>query len=29
MPAPRAYVDVHILQTVPPANLNRDDQGNP
>ncbi|WP_407560049.1 type I-E CRISPR-associated protein Cas7/Cse4/CasC [Streptomyces sp. 184] len=26
---PRAYVDVHILQTVPPANLNRDDQGNP
>ncbi|MQY28893.1 type I-E CRISPR-associated protein Cas7/Cse4/CasC [Nocardia aurantia] len=25
----RAYVDVHILQTVPPANLNRDDQGNP
>nr|WP_232109872.1 type I-E CRISPR-associated protein Cas7/Cse4/CasC [Streptomyces buecherae] len=29
LPAPRAYVDVHILQTVPPANLNRDDQGNP
>ncbi|EDY51268.1 crispr-associated protein [Streptomyces clavuligerus] len=27
--APRAYIDVHILQTVPPANLNRDDQGNP
>ncbi|MER6911337.1 type I-E CRISPR-associated protein Cas7/Cse4/CasC [Streptomyces sp. NPDC000594] len=26
---PRAYVDIHILQTVPPANLNRDDQGNP
>ncbi|KAA6212412.1 type I-E CRISPR-associated protein Cas7/Cse4/CasC [Streptomyces albofaciens JCM 4342] len=26
---PRLYVDVHILQTVPPANLNRDDQGNP
>ncbi|MGW1994914.1 type I-E CRISPR-associated protein Cas7/Cse4/CasC [Embleya sp. NPDC001921] len=25
----RTYVDVHILQTVPPANLNRDDQGNP
>jgi len=23
------YVDVHIIQTVPPANLNRDDQGNP
>lgn len=29
MKQPRAYVDVHILQTVPPANLNRDDQGNP
>ena len=27
--APRLYIDVHILQTVPPANLNRDDQGNP
>ncbi|GGO98587.1 type I-E CRISPR-associated protein Cas7/Cse4/CasC [Wenjunlia tyrosinilytica] len=26
---PRTYVDVHILQTVPPANVNRDDQGNP
>jgi CRISPR system Cascade subunit CasC len=25
----RAYLDVHIIQTVPPANLNRDDQGNP
>lgn len=25
----RLYVDVHIIQTVPPANLNRDDQGNP
>ncbi|MGK5555012.1 type I-E CRISPR-associated protein Cas7/Cse4/CasC [Actinomadura kijaniata] len=25
----RLYLDVHILQTVPPANLNRDDQGNP
>ncbi|MFC0863422.1 type I-E CRISPR-associated protein Cas7/Cse4/CasC [Sphaerimonospora cavernae] len=23
------YVDFHIIQTVPPANLNRDDQGNP
>ncbi|MEU0520914.1 type I-E CRISPR-associated protein Cas7/Cse4/CasC [Streptosporangium sp. NPDC006007] len=23
------FVDVHIVQTVPPANLNRDDQGNP
>ncbi|MEV7682336.1 type I-E CRISPR-associated protein Cas7/Cse4/CasC [Streptomyces sp. NPDC088341] len=29
LPASRTYVDVHILQTVPPANLNRDDQGNP
>ncbi|MFI5755170.1 type I-E CRISPR-associated protein Cas7/Cse4/CasC [Streptomyces sp. NPDC051569] len=27
--ASRTYVDIHILQTVPPANLNRDDQGNP
>ncbi|MFC9064257.1 type I-E CRISPR-associated protein Cas7/Cse4/CasC [Streptomyces harbinensis] len=25
----RKYIDVHIIQTVPPANLNRDDQGNP
>lgn len=25
----RLYIDVHILQTVPPANLNRDDNGNP
>lgn len=25
----RLYIDVHVLQTVPPANLNRDDQGNP
>ena len=24
-----AYLDIHILHTVPPANLNRDDQGNP
>ncbi|MFE5734209.1 type I-E CRISPR-associated protein Cas7/Cse4/CasC [Streptomyces sp. NPDC056528] len=29
IPEPRIYVDIHILQTVPPANLNRDDQGNP
>ncbi|MHC0429817.1 type I-E CRISPR-associated protein Cas7/Cse4/CasC [Streptomyces sp. O3] len=29
MPQPRIYIDLHILQTVPPANLNRDDQGNP
>ncbi|MET9241274.1 type I-E CRISPR-associated protein Cas7/Cse4/CasC [Nonomuraea sp. NPDC003709] len=27
--AKRLYIDVHIVQTVPPANLNRDDQGNP
>jgi CRISPR system Cascade subunit CasC len=26
---PRTYVDIHILQTVPPANLNRDDAGSP
>ncbi|MCD0452841.1 type I-E CRISPR-associated protein Cas7/Cse4/CasC [Actinocorallia sp. API 0066] len=25
----RQYIDFHILQTVPPANLNRDDNGNP
>lgn len=25
----RTYVDVHVLQTVPPANLNRDDAGSP
>lgn len=25
----RVYVDVHILQTVPPSNLNRDDAGSP
>jgi CRISPR system Cascade subunit CasC len=23
------YIDIHILQTVPPSNLNRDDTGNP
>jgi CRISPR system Cascade subunit CasC len=26
---PRTIVDVHILQTVPPSNLNRDDTGSP
>ncbi len=25
----RAYIDVHVLQTVPPANVNRDDAGSP
>lgn len=25
----RTYVDVHVLQTVPPSNLNRDDAGTP
>src|SRR6185369_5018262 len=25
----RNYIDVHILQTVPPSNLNRDDAGTP
>lgn len=24
-----AFIDIHIVQTVPPANLNRDDQGTP
>ncbi len=26
---PRTIIDVHILQTVPPSNLNRDDTGSP
>jgi len=26
---PLTYVDVHVLQTVPPSNLNRDDAGSP
>lgn len=26
---PLAYVDVHVLQSVPPSNLNRDDAGSP
>lgn len=25
----RTYVDIHVLQTVPPSNLNRDDAGTP
>src|SRR5690606_7168574 len=25
----RTFVDIHILQTVPPSNLNRDDTGSP
>ncbi len=25
----RTYIDVHVLQTVPPSNLNRDDAGSP
>ena len=25
----RTIVDVHVLQTVPPSNLNRDDTGSP
>ncbi|GAA1870949.1 type I-E CRISPR-associated protein Cas7/Cse4/CasC [Myceligenerans crystallogenes] len=29
MAQPRTLVDVHILQTVPPSNLNRDDTGSP
>ncbi|MEY7974239.1 type I-E CRISPR-associated protein Cas7/Cse4/CasC [Saccharomonospora xinjiangensis] len=27
--SPTLYVDVHVLQTVPPANINRDDNGDP
>lgn len=27
--SPRTFVDVHVLQTVPPSNLNRDDAGSP
>src|SRR6266498_3441388 len=26
---PRTIVDLHVLQTVPPSNLNRDDTGSP
>jgi CRISPR system Cascade subunit CasC len=29
MTEPRLYLDVHILQSVPPSNLNRDDTGTP
>lgn len=29
MPEPRRYLDVHVLQTVPPSNINRDDAGSP
>src|SRR4051812_21223561 len=25
----RQFIDIHILQTVPPSNLNRDDTGSP
>jgi CRISPR system Cascade subunit CasC len=25
----RTYIDIHVLQTVPPSNLNRDDTGSP
>lgn len=25
----RLFVDIHVLQTVPPSNLNRDDTGSP
>ncbi|MFD9287595.1 type I-E CRISPR-associated protein Cas7/Cse4/CasC [Streptomyces sp. NPDC060030] len=25
----RLFIDIHIVQTVPPSNINRDDQGNP
>ena len=23
------YIDIHVLQTVPPSNINRDDTGSP
>lgn len=26
---PRTFIDIHVLQTVPPSNLNRDDTGSP
>lgn len=26
---PGLFLDVHVLQTVPPSNLNRDDTGSP
>ncbi|MFI0796875.1 type I-E CRISPR-associated protein Cas7/Cse4/CasC [Micromonospora rubida] len=29
MTNPRTYIDIHILQTVPPSNINRDDAGSP
>ncbi len=29
MTTPRTIVDIHILQTVPPSNVNRDDTGSP
>lgn len=29
MSVPRTYIDIHVIQTVPPSNLNRDDAGSP
>jgi CRISPR system Cascade subunit CasC len=29
MPQPSLFIEVHILQTVPPSNINRDDSGTP
>lgn len=29
MPEQRSYVDIHIIQTLPPSNINRDDAGSP
>lgn len=26
---PRTYIDIHVLQTLPPSNVNRDDTGSP
>lgn len=29
MPSARTYIDIHVLQTLPPSNINRDDAGSP
>ena len=29
LPSKRTYIDIHVIQTVPPSNLNRDDAGSP
>ena len=25
----RTYLDIHVIQTLPPSNVNRDDSGSP